>query len=51
VELGLTQDFGFYGVAAGGEYFTIVMDDDRTRPRLTVLDVLPATPVKLPPQG
>jgi hypothetical protein len=51
VELGLTQDFGFYGVAAGGGYFTIVMDDDRTRPRLTVLDVLPATPVKLPPQG
>ena len=51
VQLGLTQDFGFYGVAAGGDYFTIVMDDDRTRPRLTVLDVLPATPVKLPPQG
>jgi hypothetical protein len=51
VQLGLTQDFGFYGVAAGGDYFTIVMDDDRTKPRLTVLDVLPATPVKPPPQG
>jgi hypothetical protein len=51
VELGLVHDFGFYGVAAGGEYFTIILGDHGSKPRLTVLDVLPATKVRPAPSG
>lgn len=49
VELGATGNYAFYGVATSVAYFTLVLSNlpDREGP-MTVLDVLPSTPIELP---
>lgn len=52
VELGATRSFAFYGVSTKRAYFTLLLQtaygDDRTE--MKALDVLPNTPIRLPPK-
>lgn len=49
VELGVTANLAFYGIATKEAYFTLLLSNaDEPSGEMTVLDILPNTPVSLP---
>lgn len=49
VELGVTANLAFYGIATKDAYFTLLLTSaDEPRAQMTVIDILPNTPVSLP---
>jgi hypothetical protein len=50
IELGATANYAFYGVPTEDAYFTLVLGTGDPAQQMTVVDLLPSSPVELPPE-